>query len=342
MMAQLQIGVIGGGSFGTVLAQLASANRHQVNWWLRSEAQRRAIASDGINPKCPAHGKIAPTIALSASLEQVCQQSQLLIIALPASAFADFLPLLRPHLRPEHSLVSAAKGITEPPLQTTGQALARCSAELGLSYGVVSGPNIAYEIAHKHLTGSVIASADAELRQQVRAALGASYFHVFENEDCYGVELGGILKNIYAIAAGAVDELQFGVNSKSLLMVRAMSEILRLSTHLGARRDTFFGLAGMGDLIATSISSNSRNYQLGQRLAQGHKLAEAQSLLPGVAEGVRTLEMVCGYARDHNIDMPLAMGLAEVLFAGSGLRRTFWRLLKNTPTLDVENLDSAS
>ena len=123
-MAQLQIGVIGGGSFGTVLAQLASANRHQVNWWLRSDRQRQAIAIDGVNPKCPAHGKIAPTIALSASLEQICQQSQLLIIALPASAFADFLPLLRPHLRPEHSLVSAAKGITEPPLQTTGQALA--------------------------------------------------------------------------------------------------------------------------------------------------------------------------------------------------------------------------
>ena len=335
-MRKLNIGIIGAGSFGTVITQLAATNQHQVSWWLRSETQRANIAQTGFNPKCRQYGKIPQSVRLCSQLPELCQQADLLIIALPAAAFTGFLLDLKPQLRSRHMLLSAAKGISAAPLQTSAQALEQAADELQLAYGVLSGPNIASEIAAKHLTGTVVASASAELRQRTRTALATSFFHVFENDDCYGVELGGILKNIYAIAAGIVDELQFGVNSKSLLLVRAMTEMLRLADKLGARRETFFGLAGMGDLIATSMSRNSRNYQLGCLLARGLSLEQAQQQLPGVAEGIRTLQMVHNYATDIDVAMPLATGLYQVMFNQAKLRLTFWRLLKDTPRLDVE------
>ena len=336
MSQRLRVGVVGGGSFATVLAQLAAYNRQEVCWWMRSGQQRERIQASLHNPKCPQFGTIPASISLCSALPELLERSQLLILALPAAAVAECLLQLKPCLRADHQLVSAAKGIAAPPLQSSAQLLEQHTAELGLAFGVLSGPNIAAEIAAKHISGSVIASACPQLRAATRAALERSYLRIFESEDCYGVELGGILKNIYAIVAGIVDSLQFGANSKALLLVRAMAEMLRLAEQLGVRGETFFGLAGMGDLLATSISANSRNYQLGCLLAQGHDLASARTRLPGVAEGVRTLEMVHAYARAAGVNMPLAEGLHQVLFQSARLRPTFWRLLKRTPTLDVE------
>ena len=196
--------------------------------------------------------------------------------------------------------------------------------------------NLAAEIAQKQLTATVIASDDPVTRAYVQAALGCSYFRVYAGNDRYGAELGGSLKNIYAIAAGMAAALGMGENTRSMLMTRALAEMSRFAVALGANPMTFLGLSGVGDLIVTCSSELSRNYRVGYALGQGHDLDSAIEVLGQVAEGVNTVKLVCEKARQEDIYMPLAQGLYRVMFDGIPAKDMAKALMESEQSSDVE------
>ena len=202
--------------------------------------------------------------------------------------------------------------------------------------GVLSGPNLAKEIAASQLTGTVIASADVAVREAVQDALKSRTFRVYTNDDMFGVELGGSLKNIYAIIAGMASALGMGHNTNSMLVTRGLTEMARFGRVLGADPMTFLGLAGVGDLVVTCSSPLSRNFRLGFALGEGKSLEAASQEIGQVVEGVNTVRLVSQRAAELEIYMPLASGLYRVLFEGASLDSVVSSLMLGEQALDVE------
>ena len=202
--------------------------------------------------------------------------------------------------------------------------------------GVISGPNLAKEVAAKQLTGTVIASDNEGLRQQVQDILQCYFFRVYASNDRYGTELGGALKNIYAIAAGLSASMGMGENTRSMLLTRSLAEMSRLAVHMGANPMTFLGLAGVGDLIVTCMSPLSRNYRVGHALGQGKGLDEAVAELGEVAEGVNTLALVKKKADQLQVNMPLVDALYALVYQGADISTVAKSLMTRDQTSDVE------
>ncbi|MCG7599192.1 NAD(P)H-dependent glycerol-3-phosphate dehydrogenase [Halomonas sp. McH1-25] len=331
---RLKVAVLGGGSFGTALASIAADNGATVRQWLRDDSLIAEINRDHRNSRYLPDFAINPAVVASSDMRSVLDGVELVFVAIPSKAFRDVVRQARPWLNARQILVSTTKGIQEDGFKLMSQIL---EEETGFSHiGVLSGPNLAAEIAEKQLTATVIASDDALTRARVQTALGCDYFRVYASNDRYGVELGGALKNIYAIAAGMAAALGMGENTRSMLMTRALAEMSRFAVALGANPMTFIGLAGVGDLIVTCSSNRSRNYRVGYALGQGHKLEEAVDALGQVAEGVNTVSLVCAKARQEGIYMPLAEGLYQVLFNDVPARDMAKLLMLNEQSSDVE------
>ncbi|MBN8412077.1 NAD(P)H-dependent glycerol-3-phosphate dehydrogenase [Halomonas cupida] len=329
-----RVAVLGGGSFGTALASIAADNGCQVRQWLRDASLVDSINRDHRNPRYLPDYAINPRVEASTQLEWVLEGASLVLVAIPSKAFADVVRQARAFLTPEQILVSTTKGIQEEGFKLMSQIL---EDETGFTHvGVLSGPNLASEVAQKQLTATVIASHDAETRARVQAVLGCDYFRVYASNDRYGVELGGALKNIYAIAAGMAAALGMGENTRSMLMTRALAEMSRFAVSQGANPMTFLGLAGVGDLIVTCSSELSRNYRVGFALGKGQSLDDAVASLGQVAEGVNTVKLVRDKADAEGVYMPLAEGLYQVLFRGVPARDMAKLLMRNEQSSDVE------
>ena len=201
--------------------------------------------------------------------------------------------------------------------------------------GVLSGPNLAKEIASKNLTGTVIASNHEEVRKRVKEILKSEFFRVYTNDDMFGVELGGSLKNIYAIIAGIAHALGMGYNTNSMLVTRSLTEMARFGSELGADPMTFLGLSGVGDLIVTCSTPLSRNYRLGLALGQGKSIAEATEEVGQVAEGVNTLKQVKEKAEELGVYMPLATGLFKIIYERESMTNIISSLMLGEQALDV-------
>jgi glycerol-3-phosphate dehydrogenase (NAD(P)+) len=238
------------------------------------------------------------------------------------------------HLAPGTILVSTTKGIEARGFRLMSDVLRECCPEARI--GVLSGPNIAEEIARGDYTGTVIASRDAELRFVVQDTVHSRSFRVYSNPDLYGVELGGALKNIYAIAAGMATALGAGQNTLAMLVTRGLGEMSRFAASQGADPLTFLGLAGVGDLLVTCSSPLSRNFQLGRAVGEGRSLVEAQEELGKLAEGVNTIAVVWERARELGVDMPIVQGLHEILFEGRARAEVLVRLMLAEQRDDVE------
>ncbi|ORL66859.1 NAD(P)H-dependent glycerol-3-phosphate dehydrogenase [Pseudomonas putida] len=333
MTEQQPVAVLGGGSFGTAVANLLAENGVPVRQWMRDPEQAEAMRVNRENPRylkgIRLHDGVEPVNDLLATL-QVCD---LIFVALPSSALRS---VLAPHaqLLRGKGLVSLTKGIEAQSFKLMSQILEEIAPQARI--GVLSGPNLAREIAEHALTATVVASEDEDLCQRVQAVLHGRTFRVYASADRFGVELGGALKNVYAIIAGMAVALGMGENTKSMLITRALAEMTRFAVSQGANPMTFLGLAGVGDLIVTCSSPKSRNYQVGHALGQGLSLEQAVSRLGEVAEGVNTLKVLKAKAQEVQVYMPLVAGLHAILFEGRTLNQVIEHLMRAEPKTDVD------
>ncbi|MDE3736660.1 MULTISPECIES: NAD(P)H-dependent glycerol-3-phosphate dehydrogenase [Pseudomonas] len=333
MTEQQPVAVLGGGSFGTAIANLLAENGQRVRHWMRDPEQAEAIRTLRENPRYLKGVKIHPGVEPDTDLPAVLADCELVFVAVPSSA-------LRPVLEPVSGLltgkllVSTTKGIEAKSFKLMSQILEEVAPDARI--GVISGPNLAKEIADHALTATVVASEDAELCQRVQSALHGRTFRVYASQDRFGVELGGALKNVYAIIAGMAAALDMGENTKSMLITRALAEMTRFAVKLGANPMTFLGLAGVGDLIVTCSSPKSRNYQVGYALGEGLSLEDAVSRLGEVAEGVNTLKVLKSRSEELQVYMPLVAGLHAILFEGRTLAQVIELLMRGEPKTDVD------
>ncbi|MBA4501913.1 NAD(P)H-dependent glycerol-3-phosphate dehydrogenase [Marinobacterium marinum] len=334
MQSQPPVAVLGGGSFGTVIANLMAEKGLEVRLWMRNEVSVAEINRHHRNERYLPGRDLAPSLVATTDLQQALNGVQAVFIAIPSSAFRQVLRQAAAWLTPEQLLVSTTKGIESGTFCLMSQIISQECPQARM--GVLSGPNLAKEIMQHQLTATVIASSDAELRDQVQALLHTSCFRVYASTDTYGVELGGTLKNIYAIAAGLSAALGMGENTKSMLMTRSLAEMSRFAVSLGANPLTFLGLAGVGDLIVTCMSPLSRNYRVGHALGEGKTLDEAVAALGEVAEGVNTLRLVKEKAESLGIYMPLVAGLYEVVFNNAPVKEVARGMMLNAQSSDVE------
>jgi glycerol-3-phosphate dehydrogenase (NAD(P)+) len=328
------IAVLGGGSFGTAIANIAAEAGIKTYLWMRSEETVKAIQDTRINAKYLPDLKLHDNLIPTSSLTEAISDAYCVFYAIPSKSFRSVVESTKKHLSPDQWVVSTTKGIEPGTLNLMSDIL---RTELpGFKVGVMGGPNLAKEIAKHELTATVIASESSELRKGVQDALGCSYFRVYASADVYGVELGGALKNIYAIIAGVAAAKGLGENTVAMLLTRSLAEMGRFAETQGANPLTFLGLSGVGDLIATCSSPLSRNYRVGYAFGKGKTLEEAVEELGEVAEGVNTLSQVKRHADDNDIYMPLVQGLYMMIHKQVPLSTIIEKLMSGEQNTDVE------
>ena len=332
-----KIAVLGGGSFGTVLANLSASNGFETSLWVRDTEQALRINAEGANATYHPELKLSDKIIASESLEQCISGADLILVATPSAIFENIIKRLKPLVKNNMHIVSCTKAIAKNPMRTMTEIISHeLEITIGDKFGVLSGPNLAKEIANEKVAGSVIASHNSELKTLIKNALESQKFKIYESADVKGVEYAGALKNIYAICCGIGDKLDVGENAIGLIITRSMTEMSKFAVHKGANPITFLGLAGMGDLVATCTSKLSRNFSLGRRLAKGDSLEEAKAAIGQVAEGVRTLEVVYEEANKNNLPMPLVNALHKIVFENANPNILMNDLISHPDHLDVE------
>ena len=339
----ISIAVIGGGSFGSALAHLAARNGHKVTLWARNKDIVRDIAANHRNEAYLPGLTLAESICASEDLQAAVAGAQLVFVAVPSSSFRDVCAQAVEHLLPQTHIVSTTKGIEDPGFLLMSQVLERELQKAGRDnpLGVLSGPNLAREIVADQYAGTVIASRHEHSCELVRETLSSDRFRVYSSADVFGVELGGALKNIYAIVLGMAAGTGVGKNTEGLLLTRSVAEMCRFAMSMDADPATFLGLAGIGDLFATCTSPLSRNFTLGVELAQGSTLQQAQQKVEQSAEGVNTIRLVSVEAAKRGVSMPLVEALSGFLFEGFSLQEMVDRLMSRMPSEDVQSAISS-
>ena len=332
-MNRKKISVLGGGSWGTVLAYLASLKGNDVTLWMRDSNLAEEINKNKINLRYLPELNLGNNITATSDIEDV-QDSDLIIFCVPSDAFRSISMLASSVVKEKTFLITATKGVEKDDFSLMSSILSECYPNN--SIGVLSGPNLAGEIASHHLSGTVIASENQDLRNKVIELLTTDFFKVYENDDVYGVEMGGALKNIYAIACGMADGLNSGENTIGMIMTRGLGEMGRLATDLGANPQTFLGLSGVGDLITTCASPLSRNHQFGKFLGEGLSVEQSKQKIGQTIEGLKTLKVVKKISDEHNIEMPIVDSLYKIIYKGSNLQGSIQNVLGQDMIKDVE------
>ena len=331
--SRLQIGVLGAGSFGTVLANLVAENGFSCSLWMRDEVAAVKATTNRVNDRYLPDYKLAAGLNISSDLAAVAS-ADLLIMTVPSHAFRELAKKIAPLVKHEVMIVSGTNGMEPATSDLMSQVLLEEIPSCRI--GVLSGPNLAQEISRRQITGSVIASRDSEICQATQEILNCPYFRVYTNDDLVGVELAGALKNIYAILSGIAAGAGYGANSLSMLITRGLAEMSRYAAHFGANPASYLGLSGVGDLLATCTSPLSRNYQIGLRIGKGMSLDEAIADLSQTAEGVNTVRVISKSAREIGVDMPLATALYQILFEGRTMSAVIRELMDRDSKQDVE------
>jgi glycerol-3-phosphate dehydrogenase (NAD(P)+) len=327
--------VFGTGSWGTTLALVLARQATPVTLLARDRQEADALALAGENTRFLPGFPFPPSLTVACDL-RVLAGAEVVILAVPSSSLPEVMERLGPSLPPTSVLVSGSKGL----VQAGDQVAARrptevISAAVGNPVCALSGPNLAREVARALPSTTVVASRDRSAAEAVQRLFTDRSFRVYTSSDMVGVELAGALKNVVALAAGAADGMQLGDNAKAALITRGLAEMSRLGRELGAEPLTFAGLAGLGDLVATCASPLSRNRRLGEALAAGRNLAEAQREIGQLAEGVPTTRAAVELARRHNVDMPIAQQMHAVLFEGKDPRQAVLDLMQREPKAEL-------
>ena len=336
MKEALKIAVLGGGSFGTTICNLIAESGSQPILWLRSQARADEINKQHKNSYYLADFKLNPHVKATTDIKQAVIDAHIVFVAVPSHSCRSVSQQISSFISPQTMVISVTKGIEAADFKLMSQVLKEELSNNAI--GVLSGPNLAVEIVQRQLTGTVIASEDPQLIEAVQSVLQSNYFRVYASHDIFGVELGGALKNIYAIISGMAAAMQLGDNTRAMLMTRSLAEMSRFAVSMGANPLTFLGLAGVGDLIVTCSSSLSRNYQVGHAIGNGQTLKQATEQLGQVAEGVNTLKLVVDKAKKNDIYMPLASGLYDIIFSGVSVAEMVEQLMMGEQSQDVEFL----
>jgi glycerol-3-phosphate dehydrogenase (NAD(P)+) len=328
------IGIIGGGSFGSALADIIGSKGHPVLQWYRSAESAEAFNRTRENAKYLPGFKLSDEITATADMEKVARSARLLFLCVPSPYFRDMARRLGDWIDGGQILVSTTKGMEAQSFKLMTEILREETSSLKI--GALSGPNLAKEIAAKVPSGTVIASRYEEVTAKVQEVLSGPYFRVYSSADVNGVELGGVLKNVYAIATGLISALKMGDNTMGMLITRGLAEMSRYAEKMGSNPLTFLGLAGVGDLVTTCNSNLSRNFRVGYMIGQGRNLEEAMKEIGEVAEGVNTVRIVKERIAALGIRMHILEGLHALLFEGKDLPTVLQQLMNVPQMEDVE------
>ena len=336
-MTKEKIAVLGGGSFGTVLANIAASNGLSVSLWVRDSENALRINSESSNSQYHPELELSSNIIASDDLKYVIANAQIILIAVPSIIFEDIIERIKSFVDKDAMIISCTKGIKSDPFRSmTDIIYSKIDFANENNIGVLSGPNLAKEIAENKIAGTVIASKNNSLISKVKLLLSSKTFKVFSSNDVQGVELSGALKNVYAIICGIAESLNVGENALGLILTRSMAEMSRFAVAKGANPITFLGLSGMGDLVATCTSNLSRNFQLGVCLGEGLSLEESKNNVGQIAEGLRTLEVLKKEAEKLNISMPLVNSLHNLINKDTSPKTLIDDLINNPHEVDVE------
>jgi glycerol-3-phosphate dehydrogenase (NAD(P)+) len=312
----VKVAVLGAGSWGTALALVLEQNHHQVTCWSFEQEDLVNIRNTGENKRFLPDVRIPTSIAFTHSLEECLSQTQLAVVAVPSQAVRSVLTQVKPILKADTIWVSVAKGIEKNTMLRVSEILHQVAGIPDDRIAVLSGPSHAEEVSRNIPTAVVSASRNESTAKQVQKLFSTPNFRVYANFDVVGVEMGGALKNIIALAAGICDGAGFGDNTKAALMTRGLVEITRLGIRCGASADTFAGLSGMGDLIVTCMSRHSRNRFVGEQIGKGRSLQAILGEMVMVAEGVHTTASTHALAREKQVQMPITEQVYQTLYEG--------------------------
>ncbi|MDR9416076.1 MAG: NAD(P)H-dependent glycerol-3-phosphate dehydrogenase [Gracilimonas sp.] len=336
-MSNRNVTVIGAGSFGTALAMVLDQAGNKVQLWAREENIAEHINSKHRNPSYLSNIELSETIKAYNDLEQCLKSQDMVVFATPSHALRDVASKLKPCLDGHEILVTVAKGIENKSFKTMSQVLIEVMKETTLedNIGVLYGPSHAEEVGTLKPTTVVAAAYSTRTAKIIQDTFLTPMFRVYVNNDVVGVEIGGSVKNIMAIAAGIVDGAELGDNAKAALITRGLHEMKRMGSLMGAHSDTFSGLTGMGDLIVTCTSSHSRNRSVGFRIGKGEKLNDITESMNMVAEGVKTTRSVYDWAIKHNVEMPITKAVYRVLFDNVDPRDALYELMTRDPKNEI-------
>lgn len=327
-----RVAVVGGGAWGTTLADLLARKGDcgPVTVWAREADVVDAINRRHSNPLFLPGATLAPGVRAEGDVVAAVRGAEVVVSAAPSHAVRDVMTRAAPGVAAEALVVSVSKGLEPERLGTLSGVLADVLSDGG-RVAVLSGPSFAQEVYERRPTAVVAAARAPEVARRVQQVFSTSYFRVYTATDVLGVELGGALKNVIALAAGILDGLGLGHNARAALLTRGLAEITRLGVALGAEAATFAGLAGMGDLILTATAALSRNYSLGVELGRGKSLEQALAGRPTVAEGVNTTRSAVALGARHAVELPIAREVHAVLFEGKAPRRAVADLMEREP-----------
>lgn len=298
----LNVGILGGGSWGTTVAALVTRNT-PATLWARNAKTVAEINEKHSNEKYLPEAELPESLVATNDPAEAVARKDVVVMAIPSQSFRSVLEMIKPHVQPRVPIVSLAKGLE----LSTRMRMSEIIQEVlpGHPVGVLTGPNLAREIMAGSAAATVIAMEDPVVVKELQKLFQTGLFRVYTNHDVVGCELGGVLKNIIAIAAGMGDGLGAGDNTRAAVITRGLAEITRLGVALGGEAQTFAGLAGMGDLVATCTSSQSRNRNVGYQLGQGRTIGEIVNEMYMVAEGVKSAPAVLALAAEYGVEMPI-------------------------------------
>jgi glycerol-3-phosphate dehydrogenase (NAD(P)+) len=331
----IRVAVVGAGSWGTTVAALASANAPTVLWSRRDELARQ-ISEEHRNGEYLPDFALPEALVATSSLEEAVRDADVLVMGVPSHGMRTTLVELAPFLRPWVPVVSLAKGLE---LGTHLRMTEVIAEELsGHPVGALTGPNLAQEILSGHAAATVVAFSDEHIAAELQRIFTSDLFRVYTNPDVVGCEIAGALKNVMAIASGMADGLGTGDNTRAAVITRGLAEVARLGVALGGDMLTFAGLAGMGDLVATCISQQSRNRYVGEQLGRGRTIDEVVAEMKMVAEGIKTSRVAVELSEQCGVEMPIAYEVYGVVHKGHTAVEAYRGLLRRESRSELHGI----
>ena len=335
----MKVAVVGSGSWGSALAEVVSRCGNEVLLWAHDPWVADSIRETRSNPAYLPSAKFLPLVRPTSSLEEVAQFGNTILMVTPSHYYREVLGQIGPKLGSPVRVISGTKGIENQSLRRISEISGEVLGDKLEQFAVLSGPTFAAEVSKGDPTTAVVASTGAAFAQEIQEAMSYEAFRLYTSNDVVGVELGGSLKNVVAIAAGVLNGLGLGFNTMAALVTRGLHETRRLGVAMGGRPETFAGLAGMGDLVLTCTGSLSRNRKVGVALGQGKKLAEILDDTKFVAEGVRACRSARDLAHRHDVEMPITEAMYKILYEDQAPKEAIQQLMQRSLKPEIEETE---